>query len=62
MYIKIIIVSLLVPQFYPGSLWALAWSFPQAIVCNVLVSAFEDIRDRQSDDCKFTSTRKQKKK
>ena len=27
-----IIVCLLVPEFYPGSLWALAGCFPQAIV------------------------------
>ena len=54
MHIQKIIVCLLVPVFYPGSLWALAGCFPQAIVkCNVFVSAgsvaaFEDIGDSES--------------
>ena len=39
---------LLVPVFYPGSLWALAGCFPQAIVNGIFVSvgsvaAFEEI-------------------
>ena len=33
MHIQKIIVCLLVPVFYPGSLWALAGCFPQAIYC-----------------------------
>ena len=47
-----IIVCLLVPVFYPVSLWALAGCFPQTIV-NVVsagsVAAFEDNGDSESD-------------
>ena len=63
-----IIVCLLVPVFYPGSLWALAGCFPQAIVnviflcLQVLLLHFEDIGDSESDVIVIlTSTWKLKK-
>ena len=46
-----IIVCLLVPVLYSGSLWALAWCFPKAIIFVYAgsVATFEDIGDSESD-------------